>query len=228
LIRILLTLLGAGTLAAVWLGPLPQLGRSTFFAHMTMHMGVVAVAAPLLAFAFAAGPLDPVHKAPHIFAPIPASIVELVIVWAWHMPRLHNVARHTTAGLIAEQGLFLACGLYLWISSVGGEQASGNRTAAGVFGMLFTSMHMTLLGALLSLAPRPIYRHLVESSASSAADALCRFPGDGRQFVLSPLEDQHLGGAIMLLIGGLSYLAGGLWLTAKILRHKGLRPGLQA
>ena len=35
---------------------------------------------------------------------------------------------------------------------------------------------------------------------------------------LSPLVDQQLGGAIMLLVGGLSYLAGGLWLTARLLR----------
>jgi putative membrane protein len=36
---------------------------------------------------------------------------------------------------------------------------------------------------------------------------------------LDPLEDQHLGGAIMLAIGGVSYLAGGLWLTAGLVRQ---------
>ena len=61
-------------------------------------------------------------------------------------------------------------------------------------------MHMTLLGALLALTPRPLYAHAGGSRG------------------LTPLEDQHLGGAIMLLVGGLSYLAGGLWLTAGLLR----------
>jgi hypothetical protein len=61
-------------------------------------------------------------------------------------------------------------------------------------------MHMTLLGALLALSPRPLYRHVAA------------FGG------LSPLQDQHLGGAIMLLVGGASYLLGGLWLTARLLR----------
>jgi putative membrane protein len=32
------------------------------------------------------------------------------------------------------------------------------------------------------------------------------------------LSDQHLGGAIMLIVGGASYLAGGLWLTALLVR----------
>ncbi|MGH9372866.1 MAG: cytochrome c oxidase assembly protein, partial [Vicinamibacterales bacterium] len=41
-------LLGLGVLAAAWLGPLPALASGSFAAHMTMHIGVVAVAAPLL------------------------------------------------------------------------------------------------------------------------------------------------------------------------------------
>jgi putative membrane protein len=39
---------------------------------------------------------------------------------------------------------------------------------------------------------------------------------------LTPLQDQHLGGAIMLLIDGISYLLGGLWLTAGLLRGPAL------
>jgi putative membrane protein len=80
----------------------------------------------------------------------------------------------------------------------------GNRTAAGIVGLLLTAMHMTLLGALLALAPRPLYAHLEGVSR------------------LTPLEDQHLGGAIMLLTGGVAYLAGGLWLTAGLLRRAAL------
>ena len=65
--------LGAGVLAAAWMGPLPHLARDAFWAHMTMHMAVVAVAAPLLALGIAGGPLDPVPRRPALFAVIPAS-----------------------------------------------------------------------------------------------------------------------------------------------------------
>jgi putative membrane protein len=201
--------LGLLALAVAWLGPLPRLARDSFAAHMTMHMAVVAVAAPLLALGLAGARFDPVRRAPWLFAPVPASIVELVIVWVWHAPVLHHAARHLRSGLFFEQLTFLASGLLVWCSAFGGAAASDGqrpRRAAGVVALLLTSMHMTLLGALLALTPRPLYHH-VEG-----------FIG------LTPLDDQHLGGAIMLLVGGIAYLTGGLWLTAGLLRGPVLEP----
>lgn len=201
-----LLILGLLTLAAAWLTALPQLARQAFWAHMTMHMAVVAVAAPLIALGVAGTRFDPVCVAPALFAPIPASIVELLVVWVWHAPALHHLARHSTAGLMAEQGTFLISGLLVWLAAFGGAaQRGGNRSAAGVVGLLLTSMHMTLLGALLALAPRPLYHH-------------------GTGFTgLTPLDDQHLGGAIMLTVGGIAYLAGGLWLMVGLMRGTALK-----
>ena len=173
---------------------------------MTMHMAVVAVAAPLLALGLAGGRFDPARKAPRLFAPIQASVVELLIVWAWHTPVLHHAARHHAAAFIAEQGMFFIAGLFLWVAALGGDSSSTKpRSAAGVVGLLLTAMHMTLLAALLALTPRPLYVHLNHQPAGFAG--------------ITPLDDQHLGGAIMLLVGGISYLAGGLWLTVRLLRE---------
>ena len=61
-------------------------------------------------------------------------------------------------------------------------------------------MHMTLLGALLALSPRLLFEH---------------HHGHGE---LTPLEDQHLGGAVMLVVGGIVYLSGGLTLTVDLVR----------
>ena len=209
--RRVLFIVGLLVLGIAWVGPLPRLAEGAFFAHMTMHMTVVAVAAPLLALGLAGGRHDPVNKLPRLFAPVPASVVELIVVWAWHTPGLHHIARHTSGGLLAEQGTFLASGLLVWLSAFGGDaRQGGNRAGSGVLALLLTSMHMTLLGALLALAPRPLYGH------------------HGEIGMLTPLEDQHLGGAIMLLAGGISYLAGGLWLTAGILRQKWIKSEVQA
>lgn len=194
-------------LGALWFGPLPALARAAFSAHMAMHMGVVAIAAPLLAGAIAGGRFDPVRKAPAWFPPVPLSIVELLAVWAWHAPALHHAARHNVGGLIAEQGTFLLAGLLVWLSCFGGEPARRHeRAGAGIAALLLTSMHMTLLGALLALSPRALYSHAGEFAA------------------LSALDDQHLGGAIMLLTGGVSYLVGGVWLTAELVRGRLCRP----
>ena len=193
--------LGIVLLLAIWLGPLPALAREAFFAHMLMHMGVVAVAAPLLALGLAQGRFDLARKFPRLFAPIPASLAELVIVWAWHAPVLHHAARHDFPSFLVEQAMFFVAGVFVWLSALGGDaRSTARRSAAGMVALLLTAMHMTLLGALLGLTPRPLYQHMDGFSG------------------LSALDDQHLGGAIMLLIGGISYLLGGLWLTIRLLR----------
>jgi putative membrane protein len=127
----------------------------------------------------------------------------LLVVWAWHTPGLHHAARHTTLGLVLEQSSFLLSALYVWLAAFGGDaRLRDDRAGAGVAALLLTSMHMTLLGALLALPPRPLYDH--------------QHHGSG----LSSLDDQHLGGAIMLVAGGASYLIGGLWLTLGLLRRR--------
>jgi putative membrane protein len=244
--RLLFAFIGFVVLGALWMGPLPDLARTAFSAHMAMHMGVVAVASAFFALSVAGGRYDPARRWPAVFSPVPASFAELIVVWTWHAPALHHFARSSTTGLVLEQGMFLLAGLWLWTAAVGGVDRRGvgfvgganrggedvavdrdrksphpfshtcrnhgsgpvsrGRRAAGVAGLLLTSMHMTLLGALLALTPRPLYPHL------------------GGAAGWSPLEDQHVGGAIMLLVGGLAYLAGGLWLTAGLLRTDAHRP----
>jgi putative membrane protein len=197
------SLTGVLLLAAIWLGPLPGLARLSFSAHMTMHMGVVAVAAPLIALALSRSTLWSPASAGltgtrWIAAPIAASMIELVVVWAWHAPALHQAARHQPWALILEQGSFLLAGLLLWVTALGGGSGRERGYAgAGVVALLFTSMHMTLLGALFALSNRPLFQHTMAGE--------------------SALSDQHLGGAIMLIVGGTSYLIGGLWLTLRLL-----------
>jgi len=187
-------------LLLAWLGPLPRLAETSFAAHMTLHMAVVAVAAPLLSIAMAGRRYDPVKRFPAWFAPVPASVGELLIVWAWHAPGLHHFARHSTFGLVIEQAMFLAAGVWVWLSAFGGKSPRPrSRSGAGVIGLLLTSMHMTLLGALLVMSPRLLYRHRHVTGS------------------LDPITDQHLGGAVMLIVGGAAFLAGGLYLTRDLL-----------
>lgn len=198
--------LALAVLGLAWLGPLPDLARQSFAAHMTMHIAVVAVAAPLLALAMAGTATDPVRAMPRLVAPIPASMLELVIVWAWHVPALHHAARLQSGTFVLEQGSFVVAGVLLWIAAIGGDREQRRlRAGGGILALLFTSMHMTLLGALFALANRPLFQH-----APSVAG-------------LSPVADQQLGGVIMLLVGGASYLLGGLGLTAAALRSRPAR-----
>lgn len=197
---------GLAVLFAVWVWPVPWLSLPPFTAHMAMHMAVVAVAAPLIAWGLASGKLDAVCRYPVASSAIVASMVEFLFVWAWHAPALHQAARREAMYFIAEQGTFLAAGLFLWVAALGGTaEQRRSRTIAGTAGLLFTSMHMTLLGALIALSSRQLYQH-----------------GGGDGHGAHDMVDQQLGGVVMLLVGALAYLGGGLVLLRSALQ-KGRR-----
>lgn len=161
--------------------------------HMAAHMIAVATAAPLLAVALQGARYDPATRWPRLAAPLPAAMVEAVIVWGWHVPALRSLAMHQPIASIAEQASFLAAGLLLWSAVL-----APRHRAAGVGALFVTSMHMTLLGALIGLAPRPLYMH-------HGPDALA---------------DQQVAGVVMLLVGGIAYLVGGLAMLGRLLQTR--------
>lgn len=192
--RVVAGFVGLLALAAVWNEPARVWAGRSFAIHMLGHMTLVAVAAPLLAIAMTHPRVDPVRRYPRLFSPIPASLVELVVVWAWHAPALHQAARQSAMLFAAEQASFLASGLLLWTAVFGGDaRMRVDRAGASVLALVLTFAHMTMLGAVLALAPRPLY-HASHEAASMSATA-----------------SQQWGGTMMLLIGGVSYLSGALW-----------------
>ncbi|MCB9966006.1 MAG: cytochrome c oxidase assembly protein [Geminicoccaceae bacterium] len=193
---------GGLLLVAAWAGPLAAHAASSFTAHMAIHVTVIAIAAPLLAFAM--GPRFALaRRCPLLFAPLVASLLDIVAIWGWHAPAPHVLARTSALGFALEQLSFLAVALLVWTSALGaGQSESRAGQAAGVGALLFTSMHMTLLGALFALAPRELFAREICGSA---------FAG------LTALQDQQLGGTLMLALGGASYLAGALYLLARLL-----------
>ena len=190
---------GLLVLAAIWLGPLLGPWRTSLTAGMVAHMGVIAVAAPLIALGlperWRPGPSMPAAL------PVLASLLELIAVWGWHAPVMRAAAETSIAATVAEQATFLTVGVLLWSTSFA---APGQRThaASGAAALLLTSIHMTLLGALLALSPRPLY---------GAGEVTCF------GVVLDAGLDQQMGGVIMLLAGAVVYLAGGLSLVSRLL-----------
>lgn len=208
-------LLGAALLAYAWLGPLPEMSAQSFAAHMTLHVIVVAVAPPLLAIGLSARRLRLRLPRWAVLLPVPASIMELVVVWGWHTPALHRAARESASYFVLEQLSFLAVGLLVWLTVFLEQQEPGGlrQAASGAAGLILTSMHMTLLGAALALGTLPFYGDFGGAHAGHQMGDAAVYYG----LSLSLLEDQHLGGAIMLAVGGASYLIGGLCLVGRLL-----------
>jgi putative membrane protein len=166
---------------------------------MLAHMGVVAVAAPLIAIGIS-------RKMPAVKPSLPliASLVELIVVWGWHAPAARLWAETSVFATVLEQSSFLIAGLFLWTACLAPVEKPA-QLASGALALLLTSIHMTLLGALLSLASRPLY---------GVGEVICF------GVVLDAGQDQALGGVVMLMIGAVVYLAGGVFLLSRLLSDR--------
>lgn len=114
----------------------------------------------------------------------------------WHLPQVRLIADQSFAIAMLEQLSFLAAGLLLWLSCLSAPPL------AGAAGLLVTSMHMTLIGVLLALAPRSLY---------GISETTCF------GLPLSAETDQQIGGVAMLIVGAVSYLIGGIALLHRLL-----------
>ncbi|SMO92803.1 cytochrome c oxidase assembly protein [Paracoccus laeviglucosivorans] len=177
---------GLALLALIWL--LPDSAAPRFPLHMLRHMVLVALAAPLLVLGFPR--LGRLMAMPALLA----TGLELLLVWGWHLPAAHGAAYRMPTAFVLEQATFLLVGLFVWAGCLHGPRLVG----AG--GLLLTSMHMTLLGALLTLAPRDLYAQF------------CGTPPDP--------EGQAVGGMLMLAIGTPIYLLAGVALAARALSDR--------
>jgi len=198
--------LGLFLLAMIWVGPLLDAWRTSFTAGMVAHMGVIAIASPLLAIGlpetWRPGPSMP------LAVPAMASLLEVIVVWGWHAPSMRTLAEASTVGTVFEQASFVTAGILLWGTAFAAPSVP-KYMAVGAGALFLTSLHMTLLGVLLALSPRPLYG---EGEVSCFG------------ILLSAANDQQMGGVVMLMVGAVVYLAAGVTLIARLIAIGTSRP----
>jgi putative membrane protein len=165
--------------------------------HMVLHLGLVLVAAPLLALGLARMAATREMRF-GVLAALGFSLVEMLVVWAWHIPALHAAAALRPDAFVLQQATFLLAGLLVWLPGLGSGRGAA---AAGTAALVASFVHMTMLGVLLALAPEPIYPAEVCGGALG----------------LNPLADQRAGGALMAVTGGFAYLCGAIWQLARLI-----------
>ncbi|HEX6939394.1 MAG TPA: cytochrome c oxidase assembly protein [Longimicrobiales bacterium] len=229
---------GMAALALALVTPLHALGEALFAAHMVQHLLLVLIVAPLLALSApvpaalwalpsrARRALARRWRCAHrlraagraLTHPLAAWILATVTLWAWHLPRAYDAAVRHDAIHSLEHASFLASALLFWWALVRPAGTFRRARGAALLYLFAAGVQGTMLGALLALASRPWYAaHLTTT----------------RPWGLSPLEDQHLGGAIMWMPAGVIYLvalAGALaaWLRdaeREVERRERLRSG---
>jgi cytochrome c oxidase assembly factor CtaG len=191
-------------LAGALVSPLHWLGERLFTAHMIEHEVVMALAAPLIAIARPFGaflwalPKSIRINLQHIIKgrafsslrcaltmPLNATVLHGVAIWIWHAPVLFDAAVTNVAVHRLQHLSFLLTALLFWWAMV--RRCDYGAAAGHLF---VTMLHTSVLGALMALAPRVLYR-------AQTVDAL--------QWGLTPLEDQQLAGVVMWVPAGTVY-----------------------
>lgn len=173
-------------LLAVWLiafvlfvSPLCTLAVALFSVRVVNHMVLVAVLAPLLAYALGGRRLT---------GGLTAAVgVHTVIFWFWHAPSPYAAALSHDGLYWVMQISLLASAVWFWRALL----ARWNNLTVTAATLAGFAAQMGLLGALIAFAPDALYApHLMTTQV----------------WGLEPLEDQQLAGLIMWVPGVLPYL----------------------
>jgi putative membrane protein len=126
-----------------------------------------------------------------------------IALWIWHLPALFEAALASEVVHTVQHVCFLGAALLYWTSLLRRRSDAEGRGAA-VISLFATTLHSSILGALLTLGTVSWYPAY---GARSAA------------WGLSAIEDQQLAGLVMWVPGGLVYLGVALALVAGWLRQ---------
>ncbi|MBX3444589.1 MAG: cytochrome c oxidase assembly protein [Planctomyces sp.] len=229
---------GLASIALALLSPVDAASDQLAAAHMVQHMLLAAVAAPLVVLGAPGlvclwGLPDAsrrdlariwtrlrLRRLPwsHWRSPRTGWLLFALTLWAWHLPALYSAAVRTPAVHDLQHLSFFGAGCLYWrslLDPVSRFRLSGSAAALSLFG---TTLHSTILGAFMTLAPVPWYGD---------------FEGRTGWWGLTPLEDQQLAGLIMWMPACVPYLLAAAVLLGRSLSRESpavsmpMRPALR-
>lgn len=201
---------------ALW-SPLDDWGGELFAAHMVQHELLMLAAAPLLVLgrplpvflwafrgsaqqaliAFAQKRI--VRRAwAQLLSPGIGWLLHALALWIWHVPRFFDAVLQSPAVHAAQHLTFLVTALVFWAALL--EERRREQQGAGILYLFTTTIHTSVLGALITFASHPWYSAYLQTSS---------------RWGLTALEDQQLGGLIMWVPGSLVYVGIALALLAR-------------
>ena len=203
-----------GGLLALWialLGPPGTWNDELFFLHMLQHLLLMMVAAPLLLvgrpvqlFLRAIRPATigrvtrPILRRggfrtllTAVTHPLTVLVLFNINLVVWHLPRFYERALADPLVHELEHAAFLSTALLFWWILIDPVPSHHRAPVHWLLAMSFVScMVGALLGAALTLAPDVIYTH---------------YQVTDHPLGISPLADQHIGGALMWASGAVYF-----------------------
>lgn len=181
---------------------LPSTAFGPFSAHMAVHITAMNVVAPLFALAIVAATRRRAIATQAFWA---VAILQIAILWVWHLPAAQQFSGRGLAGPLSTHGSLLLAAFAFWTCLL---RLEGAQRWHGILGLLVTGKFSCLLAALLVFAPRPLYAPSHHASLS--------------------LEDQQLAGLLMITACPLSYVVAGIVMTVQLIRDLPTRPDRHA
>jgi putative membrane protein len=166
---------------------LRRLGHMLFSVHMAQHLLLIAVAAPLFAYAGVRIRVSPL-----------AGWTGFVAIFLfWHWPEAFRWAAGNRAGEFLEFASLLAAAVCFWSGMFEDNQLSHGARAL----LVMTAAVLTdLPGVMMLFSPH----------------AICTMPRENAAlFGLTPLQDQQLAGLLMWVPTNLVFFGIAVWLFAR-------------
>jgi cytochrome c oxidase assembly factor CtaG len=202
---------GLAVVLLAFLPPLEDEADTLLSVHMGQHMLLMLVAAPLLA----AGRIDtdvlllvpkrwrwqvaragrPFEVSAWFTSPLVTGALFAVVLWAWHVPSLYDLAVRHDALHAMEHASFLLAAWLFWRSALTPLPRFAGSYPLRITVVFLTMLHSSILAVLLTFAREPWY-----SSYAAGAHGL------------SGLDDQQLAGALMWVGSTPVFLVVFLWL----------------
>jgi putative membrane protein len=215
---------GLAALGIALLSPIEAYEGSLFSVHMIQHMLLELVAAPLL---LAGAPITLAlrvarpsvrrwllivlqSRVVHVISfPVVAWVLFAAVNWGWHFSVLYDQALENQALHHLQHAIFLGAALLFWWPVVGADPSPWRLPHPVRLLYLFLAMPQnSFLGVALMSAPTVLYPHYVTNL---------------RDWGLSPLDDQALGGVMMWVVGDLCFLAAMMVVVVLWMRHEDRR-----
>lgn len=195
---------GLTLIFVVVVSPLGHISDELLLAHMIEHLLMADVAALLLVLGLTGPLLAPVlrigvfERLRHLAHPAVALPLWGADLYAWHLPALYQAALHHPSVHALEHAMFIMCGVNMWMCLFG---PLPTPSWFGNLGRLVYIVSVRLVGAVLGNVF--LWSGSVLYPTYGTGDAYWR---------ISPLADQSVAGAVMMIEGSVLTLCLFAWL----------------
>jgi len=214
--RIALFATGIATLLVALVSPVHALGEQMFSFHMLQHV-LLGDLAPLALLAGLTGPilrpaLSVLHRLRFLAHPLVALPLWALNLYAWHLPYLYDAAVRHDAVHALEHFSFFTGGTIMWLpvlETLPAPEWFGTGAKLGYIAVVRAVE--TVLGNVFFWSGSVFYSV---------------YEHQNRVWGLSPLEDQGIAGAVMMIEGSIVTLVALAWLFLRMAGEGELRQQL--